>query len=307
MRAIFVAAALPAAALLLSACGQKGPLYLPEPASNVIVRPPPAAEPTPAPPAVNKEYKDDSAGGFTRQDFEAWADARFGPPDGTARYWYAAAPVRDADSGKTLYVWEYYDAVRQIVDPGNPQRRIGIARKLDLWRDKDTHALLERFDGAAVPQMPYPYQLFEMEYENGAVALTISQGRGEHLRSYRFTETSVEHLGQIVQFTVLSHFASRRPEVPGAPLEPHTMASTFIVCERDCGTAPRHRWVHSDVSPVFPWAGGDGRRMAVQLLIGTRFDSYDELPLSIRSAIESRYPEYRNPPRDLAEVRDLQR
>ncbi|MGE0580716.1 MAG: lipoprotein [Steroidobacteraceae bacterium] len=38
-----------AALLLLSACGQKGPLYLPEPAGNVVVRPsqtppPPAAE-----------------------------------------------------------------------------------------------------------------------------------------------------------------------------------------------------------------------------------------------------------------------
>ena len=32
-------AALLASVLVLSACGQKGPLYLPEPAGNVIVRP----------------------------------------------------------------------------------------------------------------------------------------------------------------------------------------------------------------------------------------------------------------------------
>lgn len=42
-----------AAFLLLSACGQKGPLYLPEPAGNVVVRP--AA--TPAPPQEDKAEK----------------------------------------------------------------------------------------------------------------------------------------------------------------------------------------------------------------------------------------------------------
>jgi len=44
--------ALPAATLalaLLAACGQKGPLYLPEPSGNVIVRPATEAAPAPAP------------------------------------------------------------------------------------------------------------------------------------------------------------------------------------------------------------------------------------------------------------------
>lgn len=36
------------AALLLSACGQKGPLYLPEPAGNVVVRPTQTPLPPPA-------------------------------------------------------------------------------------------------------------------------------------------------------------------------------------------------------------------------------------------------------------------
>lgn len=41
------------ATLLLSACGQKGPLYLPEPAGNVIVRP----TQTPPPPATEDADK----------------------------------------------------------------------------------------------------------------------------------------------------------------------------------------------------------------------------------------------------------
>ncbi len=51
------AAGLAITLVLLSACGQKGPLYLPEPASNVVVRPAPAAAPasTPAPDDASKE------------------------------------------------------------------------------------------------------------------------------------------------------------------------------------------------------------------------------------------------------------
>ena len=40
------------ATLLLSACGQKGPLYLPEPAGNVIVRP---TQTPPAPPPATED------------------------------------------------------------------------------------------------------------------------------------------------------------------------------------------------------------------------------------------------------------
>ncbi|HNR21652.1 MAG TPA: lipoprotein [Steroidobacteraceae bacterium] len=38
---------------LLAACGQKGPLYLPDQGGNVVVRP--AAEPTPAPAPVDDD------------------------------------------------------------------------------------------------------------------------------------------------------------------------------------------------------------------------------------------------------------
>ncbi|MEZ5531820.1 MAG: lipoprotein [Steroidobacteraceae bacterium] len=56
--------ALVAAGVALAACGQKGPLYLPD-SGNVIVRPPPAATPAPAPetaPAPEEKDKKKSSG-----------------------------------------------------------------------------------------------------------------------------------------------------------------------------------------------------------------------------------------------------
>ena len=40
---------------LLTACGQKGPLYLPEPTGEVVTRPAPAAEPAPETPPPDKK------------------------------------------------------------------------------------------------------------------------------------------------------------------------------------------------------------------------------------------------------------
>lgn len=52
MKALFAALG---AALLLGACGQKGPLYLPDEGGEVIVRPAPAAAADPAPPGQKEE------------------------------------------------------------------------------------------------------------------------------------------------------------------------------------------------------------------------------------------------------------
>jgi hypothetical protein len=243
---------------------------------------------------------------LTHKDFEEWANARFGPPDGTPRYWHATGPVRDAASGETLYVFEYYDTIRQIVDPANPNRRVGIARKLDLWRDKSTGELLETFNGKPVQQLPYPYQLFELEYKDGAMEMTVTQGSGAHIRSHRITQTSVERFGKFAHFSTLGHFSLRRPETPGSPLESHTMTSLFIVCEAECGASPRYQWVQSGTSPLFPWAGGDGRKSSFMLMSGARFETYAELPQSLRTVIETKYPQWREPARNMEEVHALQ-
>lgn len=69
MRTALALAVFPTTALLmLSACGQKGPLYLPEPASNVVVRPTPSAQPAPPPEDATKEKEKKPESATTRSD-----------------------------------------------------------------------------------------------------------------------------------------------------------------------------------------------------------------------------------------------
>jgi predicted small lipoprotein YifL len=48
-------------ALILGACGQKGPLYLPEKAGEVVTRPAPTAEPAPEETPPGEKPKDDES------------------------------------------------------------------------------------------------------------------------------------------------------------------------------------------------------------------------------------------------------
>jgi hypothetical protein len=246
------------------------------------------------------------AGELTHKDFELFANSRFGPPDGKARYWYGTGPVRDPQTGQTIYEFEYYDTVRHYIDPENPNRRYGIVRKLDLFRDSETGKLLETFNGKPVKSWVFPYQLLELEYKDGKVMLTASQGSGEFLRTHVFKESNIERYGDFAHITIPGFFLTRRPEIPDE-VSTHTMTSHFIVYEGKADVSPRDQWGQAGVSPLAPWAGGDGKKLAYMFMSGARYEEYAELPQTVRDVIDAKYPEFREPAKDLEEVRALQR
>lgn len=246
------------------------------------------------------------AGDLTRKDFELFADSRFGPPDGKARYWYGKGPVRDPQTGQALYDFEYYDTVRHYIDPGNPNRRFGIVRKIDQFRDSKTGEVLESFNGKPVRAWLYPYQLLELEYKDGKMLLTISQGSGEFLRSHVFGESAIERHGEFAHITIPGFFTARRVEAPDQ-VSTYTMTSHFIVYEGKAEVSPRDQWELASVSPLESWAGGDGSKLAYMFVYGARYEEYAQLPQSLRDVIDTKYPAFREPAKDLAEVRALQR
>lgn len=246
------------------------------------------------------------SGDLTQKDFEAFAEARFGPPDGKARYWYGKGPIRDPQTGKTIYVFEYYDSVRHLIDPNNPNKRYGIVRKVDLFRDKDTGEVLETFEGRPVKPWVFPYQLMELEYKDGKVLLTVTQGAGEFLRTHKFPYSSVERHGDVAHVTFYSFYQTRRAEIPDS-VSSTTMSTLFMICEANCNANPSRQWNQSGVSTLAPWAGGDGTKLAYMHISGGRFETYEELPASLRAVLDKQFPEWRQPAKDLDEVRALQR
>jgi hypothetical protein len=246
-----------------------------------------------------------SAAPLTQKDFELFAEARFGPADGKVRYWYRTGPVRDVQTGETIYTFEYYDAVRHVVDPKNPNKRYGIVRKLDLFRDKDTNAVLETLNGQPVKLWEFPYQLLELEYKDGQVSLTVTQGAGQFLRTHKFPKSDIERHGNFAHITFPGFYVTRRAELPDH-VSANSATSLFIICEKDCkGT--RYHWNQVSVGPLAPWAGGDGKKLGLSSTSGARYETYAELPEQVRRVIEEKYPDFREPVKTLEEVRALQR
>lgn len=242
----------------------------------------------------------------TIEDVELFADTRFGPADGKTRYWYGAGPVRDLETGEALYTFEYYDAVRHVADPENPHRHIGIVRKLDLFRDKDTNELLGSFNGNPVKHAIYPYQLFEIELRDGAIELSATQGSGNFVRTHTFKEMRIDRFGSALHISIPAHFSATTLELPDF-VQSYAMTALYITCQKDCGAEPRNQWVQSDVFPMLPWAGGDGKKLSYMLMSGARFDDFSGLPAHLRSMIDKDYPEWRHPARNLEEIERLQR
>lgn len=243
---------------------------------------------------------------LTIEDLKLFANTRFGPADGKTRYWYGTGPVRNLETGNVLYTFEYYDAVRHVIDPENPNRRIGIVRKLDLFRDKDTNELLRSFNGNPVKSAIYPYQLFELELKDGAIELRATQGSGNFVRTHTFTEMRIDQFGNSSHISIPAHFNTTSAELPGF-VQSYAMTAMYITCQGDCGAEPHNQWAQSDVFPTLPWAGGDGKKLSYMFMTGARFDDFSDLPAHLKNMIDKDYPEWRHPAKNLKEVEQLQR
>lgn len=240
---------------------------------------------------------------LTRADMELLANARFGPADGKARYWYATGPVRDADTGETESIFAYYDTTRHIVDPKNPNRHYALISKLDFWRDRDTYKLIDN------NAWLFPYQLMILEYKDGKVHFTVTQGKGESLRAHEFPNMYVQRFGnkEHGQYAVISlsgFFKVRnRPELPGT-VATNVMSSNFVIRE-DGDPAATPILIQSSTGTSVPPDGGRISKTSNSSVFA-RYDNFTDLPEDLQEVINSKYPAWRNPPKDLAAVRAMQ-
>ena len=238
-----------------------------------------------------------TANGFDRETFRAWVDMRTGG-DGEAVYWYAVGEVYDYPSGELLMTVEGIDTARTLWDEADANTAYQLSRKTFVYRDAETGEVLREYAGQPVQQIEYPYQFITYQLQADRLQTFVEQGAGKmKQRIGPGEDIRARSVGDGILFSAPLFLDM---EIPGAGRYQAFEHYDFMV-EPGSDAAPQCSWVRYGDLP--PWAGGGP---SIMHMVTWRIDNYADLPESMRSYLESDARLWMEPPRDLAEIRQLQ-
>ena len=238
------------------------------------------------------------AEGFDRRSFETFVDARTGT--GEPVYWYSVGTLRAYPSGELLARVEGYDTSRSDrPEPGTDQAR-QFSRKIYIYRDPVTGAVLRERNGLPVAPVAYPYQFITYSLSGDRVQTMVEQGAGARLQRIGPGDSmSVRAIGDAYVFSAPLFLDFPTPS--GARYQAFENYDFFIQREGGASIANQLSWVRYGDAP--PWAGG---RAAIMHLVTWRIDRYADVPATLRDYIETDAPLWRAPPEGIEDIRRLQ-
>jgi hypothetical protein len=237
---------------------------------------------------------------FDYESFEQFVAMRIGT--GEPVYWYNIGEVYTYPEGRLVCLIEGCDTARLVRAPGDPHTAIQLSRKYYVYRDAETRALLKEYNGAPVPPIAYPYQYLTFTLDGGRVVTSVEQGAGAGLVKIGPVDNFI--LRRIGSNLIVSAPLFLNRETPRGRYEAYENYD-FILRTAESNPADRYQmtWNRFADAPVFLLSKG---RCMLQM-IGWRVDRFEDVPASIRDTIAADAPMWKEPPRDLDEIRALQK
>lgn len=241
------------------------------------------------------------AAGINQQQFDNWIQARCG--SGEPVYWYTRGDVRAfPGDGEVLYRIDFVEENRLVADPGKPDNKICLGRKMSLFLDKDTGEVLHEFRGHPLAPEIYPYQVIEMTLQGDRVAAVATQGAGKSLRTHRLDDVvNAMNFADRTYFAAAAMFTVHH----GAGVHNVFEYLTYVMPPDAASEKTPDPGLVRTVSYNSPY--GDGNTYVVEHAVGTRVKSYDELPVHVHEFIKTEAPIFRAPPANMAEIKRLQK
>ncbi len=235
--------------------------------------------------------------GFDRELFERWVEMRVG--SGAPVYWYCIGTVYGWPDGRPLMRVEGIDTARLDRSLSTPTVAHQLSRKTFVYRDLETNDILTSWQGQPLPPIEYPYQYITYAFEGDGLTTWVEQGSGARVqRIGPGQDIVVRRLGNTLAYTapLFLDFPG-----PGGTRMQAFENYDFLVQPADSGVRHPYQisWLRYGDLPA-----GIGK--AVMHMVAWRIDRYEELPESIRSYLDRDARLWREPPRDLAEIRQLQ-
>jgi hypothetical protein len=228
---------------------------------------------------------------FDEQLFEEFITMRGG--DGTRPvYWYATGEMRSFPEGEVIVRLEGLGADRLIRSTDDRGKAYQLHREIFLYRHPETNAVLRNWKGKEIKPLMMPYQFYIYSFENGRFALRVEQGSGERLQRLGPIPIEARRIGEATTFSLPLFIRGEKKAF-----------AHYDFFTGPAGTSERYRlsWIRFDDWPRFP---ASGRR--VMHAVSHRLETWEDVPHSIRTFIESEAPNYKYPPRDIEEIRKLQ-
>jgi hypothetical protein len=232
--------------------------------------------------------------GFNPRLFKEFVEMRVGT--GEPIYWYCIGEIYEYPSGKLLAKVEGIDTARYIKSESTPTKALQLSRKIFFYRDVETNEVLREMGGVKIEPIAYPYQQITYELKGDRLATQVIQGKAPRVQKIEGGNMIAREFGGLIMFSA--------PLFLNFPNYKAYENYDFLVQPKNVRGVPRYQltWNRRGDLPSF-FGGGD----SVFQLVSYRVDRYSDLPQTIRDVLEKEARMWMNPPKDLAEIVELQK
>ena len=233
---------------------------------------------------------------FTPELFKQFVEMRAG--SGEPIYWYCLGELYSYPDGRLLAKVEGVDTARLVPSETTADRAVQISRKIFIYRDTMTNAVLKIVDGKPVRPIEYPYQHITYSLKDGRLVSFVEQGSAPRLQKIGpIGGASFKRFGDGTVFAVPLFLSFDTPRGRSESYENYD----FWINPKSQDQKYQLSWNRFGDLPPFLGAG-----KGVMQLVSYRRDSYESLPATIRDYLENEAPLWKLPPKDLNEIRELQ-
>lgn len=241
-----------------------------------------------------------SAQGFDQELFDIFVEARAGK-GGTPVYWYSFGEVYAYPEGRLLLRIEGFDTGRLLRDENARNVAYQLSRKIFVYEDAATGKILKEYNGQPVTHIQYPYQYITYRLEGDRLVTFVEQGSGARLQKIGPGDKFLaRRMGETIVYSAPLFL---NMETPAGRYEAYENYDFFI---RPRAAAPRDRyqlsWVRYGDLPRFVGSG-----KAILQMVAYRVERFEDLPAALREYVTQEAPLWKEPPRDLEEIRKLQK
>ncbi len=230
---------------------------------------------------------------------KTWVDGRAGT--GEPVHWIAEGGVYEYPSGKKLFGMIGFDSSTVIWPDEEDGEIIHLTRKTFAYTDPETGKVLTEYNGNKVEPIAYPYQMITYRLEDNRIFGDVEQGVGDRVQKIDAGEgIPYEKLGDTYIYNAAVFLDFPLPN--GSQYEAWENYDFFFHPEGSVEEPHQMAWQRYGKLPK--WAGaGPG----IIRLLSWRVENHDQFPEEILEWAKESKPQWLAPPKDVEEVRALQK